>query len=227
MGTAGNLTFMVSVTDPPRTKLLFVKTPAGLTVRPRPPRVFGAATRRAAVSNLVFTTSRSGPGSAATGTKRYEAGQVLEFDDASNSQSIDPMLVNDVRESRHDTNLLDYEAIGLIGSELDDTLSISTAAYATVIDQLNSAIEARSDAETGLITVRKTIVEVDKAIAALDGVIVVVGADAGLEAIKSGLVARRSVLMSDVVSLTTTANESAALAISLNNRAGTIAQLVR
>lgn len=128
--------------------------------------VLTLAERRAMVGDLVFSVSSAKRSSLGNNSRQYEMGQILEFDDGQ-PNSIDPMLVNPITETRHDTNVLDSSSMGLTEEDLAVIASSSLTASAVLTASLNSIKQQRSDKEQIVLTKQKTINELTKTISAL------------------------------------------------------------
>lgn len=225
---AGNVTFTVSSTTPPRSQLLFVKTPVGLSRRKRSARLYTDKERRDVVAQLAISVSKSGASKVGSGMKQYEVGQILEFEALPPvTQNLNPMLVSATSDVRHDTNLLDYGAIGLSQDIQAAIEQESAAAYYNLQQQLNEAITKRRDLELDAQDTQKKLNEVNKTIDGLQGVLVVSPNNQTLLAAVTELEAKREELRTQQTRLVAEANEVAALATDLQAKVNKVAQLVR
>lgn len=226
-GVASNITFTISSTVPPRSQLLFVKTPVGLSRKQRSPRVYTDQERRAAVSQLAFSISASCGSIVGSGMKQYEVGQVLDFDTQQVIQALDPMLVSGTSDIRHDTNLMDYSAAGIDAVTQAAIELESATAFSELTAQLNDVIEDRKNLEVQSQDTQKLLNEVNKILDGLRGVVEVNPTSSTLHAAIVELEAKRVVLLAQQESLIVSANEAAALAAEIQVKVNRVAQLVR
>lgn len=182
--------------------------------------------RRSHLGELIYSTRQSNASSTQSGSKRYEAGQILEFDDVSDAPAVDVLSVDNGLDVRHDTNLLDYEALGISGTDLTDLLSESDAALRSLSEDLNAAIKDRLNAEADLATNQHLITELHKAIGAIEAVLTV-SSSTGLAAALDGLVVKLAEAETERDELTVAANEAAAEATVIRDKIVTVSQLVR
>ncbi len=165
---AGNVTFTISTTVPPRTNLIFPKISIGVVDRGR---IQSARTEslnyRKYLGALIFSVSSANPTQVGNNSRQYELGQVLEFTDDPRP-TIDPMFVAQTTEIQHNTNMLDYDAMGVSASDQDVIAAQSLITYTTLTNQLNLLKQQRSDAEIVVNTQQKTINEVTRTISALN-----------------------------------------------------------
>lgn len=222
-----NITFTISNGPPPRTELLFVKTPVALGIRGRLARVHSEIERRDAVSLLAYSTATNRNSNVSFGAKQFESGQTLDFDNDNDNISVDPMLVSQTTEVKHDTNLLDLSSLGID----DDTQSVinneSTFAYNSLLDDLNEVVGRRANYEADLRSTQKSLNEAIKAIDGLDGVLEVVPDNQSLISARFVLIQKRDDLLVQQSSLIDSANLAAAEAIVIRDKMVRVAQLVR
>lgn len=221
-----NVTFTISTDQPPRTQLLFVKTPVGLSRKKRSPRLYTDKQRRAVLSQLAFSVSSSHSHKITSGMKQYEVGQILEFQSGT-PVVLEPMLVAPIADIRHDTNLLDYQALGLPITTQSTIADEAAAAYTKLLVELNESITRRADYEIELQTTQKLINEIEKTIDGLTGVLEISPTNQILISAKNDLVAKRLVLAAALVEAAARANQEALVASALQTKANRIAQLVR
>ena len=226
-GVASNITFTISSTVPPRSQLLFVKTPVGLSRKRRSPRVYSDQERRATVSKLAFSVSASAGSIAGRGMKQYEVGQVLDFGGVQPIQVLNPMLVSSTSDTRHDTNLMDYSAAGIDAETQAAIESESATAFDELMTQLNDVVEERKNLEIQSQDTQKLLNEVNKILVGLRSVVEVNPTSTTLHAAIVELEARQVALLAQQESLIVSANEAAALAADIQIKASRVAQLVR
>lgn len=161
---SGSVTFTISNTTPPRTNLLFPKVPAGLVNKGREQAIPQSARRY--YGELIYTTSSARRQNVGNNTKQFEIGQVLEFGNQDNG-SVAPMLVSGTIEIQHNTNLLNYQDLGVSADEQQLIADQSAKTYIIVTDKLNGLRRDRADIEVSINTTRKIINETNRTIAAL------------------------------------------------------------
>lgn len=163
---AGNVTFLISTTLPPRSDLLFPKVPFGIIDKKKAPREITLIDRRNTVGSLVFSISRASRKEEGNNSRQYEIGQVLEFNEVS-GKAVAPMLVRDVTEIRHDTNIIDYEKMGLTSEEEQAIAELSLLTQDQLSDRLNEYKRLRSDAEQIVNVQQKLINDITRTINSL------------------------------------------------------------
>lgn len=222
---SGNVTFTVSTTEPPRTRLLFSQVPIGINILSKFPRSFTNKERRKTVGALAFTISTGKRTRVESGAKRFEAGQVLEFTDIDETAT-DPMLVGPDTTVRHDTNLLDLEKLGFTDSEVDQLDEASMEAFKQLSDQLNAQKSERANVEVQISDNKRLTNETRKAIDGLTAVLAVSPSDDLAQALER-LKADETELKADLDKLIEQANKLAADATTTRNDLFKVAQLVR
>jgi len=163
---AGNVTFLISNTTPPRSNLLFPKVPTGIVEKRKPPKEVVLVNRRSTFGNLVFSISKSTRKEEGNNARQFEIGQVLDFNDTS-GQVVDLMLVGTVTEIRHDTNVLDYEQMGLTPEEEQAIAELSLLTQDQLANRLNDLKQLRGDAEQVINVQQKLINDTTKTITSL------------------------------------------------------------
>ena len=169
VGVPGNTTFIISNTSPPRTNLTFPKIPTGVVLRQRDVIPTTLAQRRVQVGELIFTVSSAKRLELGNNSRQYELGDILDFT-TGDAPVVDPMLVNEVTEIRHDTNMLDNASMGLSDVDTAVIMAASIQAQAALTDQLNVLKQQRADTEQVVTTQQKIINETNKTISALQAI---------------------------------------------------------
>lgn len=164
---AGNVTFTISNNVPPRTNLIYPKITSGISDRKRTRLDTSLSERRAPLGELVYSISDSSRALEGNNSRQYEVGQILEFVTAT-TRTLVPMLVAPDTEIRHDTNLYDYNVLGLTAAELNIIEITSLTTKDDITTRLNQIRMQRADAEYEIQTLQKTINEADRNIAALN-----------------------------------------------------------
>lgn len=163
----GNVTFTISNTTPPRSTLVFPKLPsrtANIFPSRTPP---SQAEVRRQCGTLVFTVSAAGRTQAGNNSRQFEIGQVIPFGPNATTAVV-PMLVAKVTETRHDTNVLDYDAMGMVAEDQALIAAQSFRAHQALSGQLNDLKQKRADAEIMVTTQQKVINETNRTIAAME-----------------------------------------------------------
>ena len=165
-GKAGNVTYTISIQDPPKTNVRITQIPPGEELQPAPDKIFDDATRRAQFGELIYTiaeNSRSIPGS---NTKQFELGEILEFEENPPTQEIQPLESPTSLEIRHDTNVLDLASLGLSNEEIDELVAGSEQKQAELEKEFNSKNTEAKNLDTAITENQKKINETNKAIKA-------------------------------------------------------------
>lgn len=220
---AGNVTYTISDTAPPRGANQSTLLPLGVMLQRRGALTYTATQRRLAVGLLAYSMSSGGQTITSSTTKMFEAGQVLEFDDVA-AVTVDPMLVAQDTSIRHDTNTLDYGALGLGTDDISTITSGASAALASLQDQLTALKQQRADAEATIATLQTQINEATKTIAAVQ---VLAGLEADVAPILAKLQATLAGLEAAQVAEIESANGYAAQASAVLDQITSVAQLVR
>ncbi len=166
----GNITYTISNSTPPRTNLLFAKINSGVANRKRNQQELDLFTIRQNNGSLVFSVASSTRSTEGNNSRIYEIGQVLEFSDAP-VQTITPMYVSKVSETRHDTNQFDYDLLGLTSDEVEVINRQSIIAYNALTDKLNLVRQARANAEIEIVNQQKIINDTTRNIDALQVIV--------------------------------------------------------
>ncbi len=163
---AGNVTFTISNNPPPRADLAFVKVPIGVVSRKKSKSTVSEFERRKTVGELIFTVSKASRSDEGNNVRQYELGQVYDFVETS-GKTVDPMLVSLSTEIRHDTNIIDYGALGLTKDEQSALESVTFAAQNDLMSRLNEIRQQRANADEAINTNQKIINDTNKAITGL------------------------------------------------------------
>jgi uncharacterized coiled-coil protein SlyX len=166
----GSVTYIISNQNPPRTNLIYPKISNGIINRRRQIKEVQLTDRRQQLGDLVFSVSGARRQQAGNNSRQFEIGQLLEFDD-SQFQVAKPMLVPPLTETRHDTNVFDYGAMGVSEDEQEVIRNASLKAQADLTARLNQLKRLRADAEVMVNTQQKTINEINRTLAGLDAIL--------------------------------------------------------
>ena len=214
----GNITYTISMSSPPQGPLREIQLPAAIERRQREPiNLIKPEGKR------VYTNTLSGASSIGSAKKQYEVGQILEFTTAVES-ILQPMLVANALEIRHDTNILDLLSLGLSQSEIDAINASADAQFASLNDSLSIARQERIDTETAISENKKSQNETQKAIDALTQLVIL---DNTLQSVLDALQLKLSEYVAQAEMLVAAANEQAEAAFDLEKKIMAIAQMVR
>lgn len=221
---AGDVTFTISNSAPPRTSLSFSKLPPGIAMRKRDPKTIDSLTRRAGVDVLLFTVQKTGRSADESGIKRYEVGQLLDFTDLQPVRSLDQNLAGTYSEMRHDTGLLDYDKLGFTAEQQAVVESESDMMYRRFEIDLGTSRAAYSALQVGIIDNQKLMTETTKA---FDALVAMGSVDPVIVKMITDLMIRKSDLNSERGRLVNAANDESKRAASILAKLRSLAQLVR
>lgn len=160
----GNVTFTISNNVPPRTNLVFPKLPTLNGVSREQP--VDVVRRRSDFGKLIFTVSSANRSETGNANATFTIGRVLEFNEKQ-VVAINPMLVPNDLQIRHDVNNLDY---GIIGVDEADQNIINNSALEVqnkLTAELNEVRLLRLNAETIINIQQKIINDTNRAIGAM------------------------------------------------------------
>ena len=221
---AGNVTFTISSTEPPRTSLLFPKLPPGVSGRRRTPKVIDVAQRRKDVNNLLFTINSVSRAVTATSIRQYEVGQLLNFGDVESLRALDPDTSGFSSEIRHDTGLLDYERLGFTPSQQQVVEAEADLAYRRLEVELSSNRQDNSDLQIQIGENKKLLTEAGKA---LDALSAMGSSDPIIVAMVANLMTKRQTLNAQLGTLINRANAASRAASATLAALRDMAQVVR
>ncbi len=222
---SGNVTFVISAAPPPRTNLVFPKVPRGVLQRQKIPQVVDDVSIRAALGGLAYSVSRATQTQPGNNAKQFEIGQVIEFGTTA-AADISPMLVAPITETRHDTNVFDYTALGLSDDEQRFLADTAMAAHRTIQQQLNVVKTGRADAEREINTQQKIVNEATRNLSALQIVYDATG-DQEVKKLVDKFQQRADTASAKVAEATTLANSYAVQARDLQDRLIALAVVVK
>ena len=140
---SGNITFMISMTSPPRTDLLFQKAPNGIILK-QLPSVGDSKDNRVAGAELIYSISNANRSKSNNNDSLYQSGDILEFEYSSNKK-LELTKTGDYVEVRHDTKIYDYEKLGITQTEVDLIHSLSYKTMDELSNKLNTLKSKWSD----------------------------------------------------------------------------------
>jgi hypothetical protein len=160
-GGSGNVTWLISSTDPPRSVESFQQIPPAESIRRRDPPTFTDRQRRDAMGDAVFSLSQGSQSIVGTAVKQFEIGQILEFEDETLPETtITPLpAMVDIQQN---TNLLDLSALGLTDSEIDRVTQESEKVKKQIEDEIVSLKRNVDDMSISINENQKRINEADK-----------------------------------------------------------------
>jgi len=167
---AGNVTFVISSNDPPKTGELFLQLPPVEDQRSAPDRVFNKLDSRKFLGNLVFDITVSGISSSGSGTKQFEIGEILDFNNAEN-RNVDVYELESI-ELRQDTNVVDFERHGISKSEYEELVRNARKQMNEITEEiakLGTQLKANTD------NVSANQAEINQSNKLLDNIVVVQG----------------------------------------------------
>jgi molecular chaperone GrpE (heat shock protein) len=164
---AGNVTYLISNTIPPRSDLLFPKVPIGIVEKKFRQRDIVIVKRRDTFGELIFSISKASRQEEGNNAKQFEIGRILEFNDES-GKSVQPMFVAATTEMRHDTNILNYDQMGLTAEEQRAVSELSLVTQDALTESLNEHRRLRADAEQVINVNQKLINDLTKTIDSLE-----------------------------------------------------------
>lgn len=157
---AGNVTFTISSTEPPRPKNASIKIPNGLA-----PQIPRKPISRSNFGELVFTISDANRTILSNSTKQYILGDVLEFQAAGTNAAISEAPTT-LLEIRHDLTRIDYKSLGLS----DDDINILSAESSNVQEEIRTALAIKQkqydDIITSISNLQTVLNETQKALSA-------------------------------------------------------------
>ena len=214
----GNITYTVSMTAPPNGPLTEVQLPAAIEQRQRAPiNTLKPGGQR------VYTNTLSNASSIGSAKKQFEVGQILEFATTEES-TLQPMLVSNTLEVRHDTNILDLSSLGVSQANITAINNTADTQFTNLNIQLNSIRQARIDTETDISENQKNQNETQKAI---DALVQLVQYDSSLQSVLDSLLAKLAEFAAQMDGLIVIANQQASDASDLENQIMAVAQMVR
>jgi len=164
---AGSVTFTVSNQTPTRSELIYPKIPQQIIERPKYIRSKDILKRRNTMGDLVVSINNSKTKQLGNNNKIYEIGQVLSFGETT-LKSLDPMLVNDKNEVKHNINKLDYARMNVNSDEASIIQTKSLLIYEKLVKELNNIKTNRRDYEIIIQSNQKIINDTNRTINALN-----------------------------------------------------------
>jgi hypothetical protein len=213
---AGDFTFTISATKPPKSDLIESQLPAAIANKKR------SATRSTHLGQRIYTDTRSNAATIGSLKKQFEVGQILEFALGVPS-TVQPMLVSNTLEIRHNTNILDLKSLGVSQIQSDYVDKLASDQFIALNSELDRLRQARIDTETAITENQKDQNEAQKAIAALNQL----SQTDTIQKILKTLQDKLSELISDAVILIDMANEQSTNASIVANKILAVAQMVR
>ena len=215
---SGNVTYIISMTTPPKGPLTEIQLPAAIEYRKRQP-----IEPKKPDGQRVYTNTLSNASSIGSAKKQFEVGQVLEFG-VSEESTLQPMLASNPLQIRHDTNILDLSSLGVSQEDITAINNSADTQFTILNAELSTVRQTRIDTETDITENQKNQNETKKAIAALEQL---VQSDPSLQSVLDSLKVKLAAFVVQMNALVAMANEQADAATNLENRILAVAQMVR
>lgn len=161
LNEAGNITFTVSDTRPPRSELIFPQIPTGLYYRKRPsprPDTY--------VGKPIFYISTANNPTLNNSTQQFEVGQYLD-ENTPIAFNLTDINVNSPYASTHNLNLFDYDSMGLNLTEINSIDYNSKKIFYDLNIKLNSLKAAVGSDDLNINKLQKQLNETAKTIDAV------------------------------------------------------------
>lgn len=220
----GNVTFTISTTSPPRSALSFPKIPPGLAFKKRQVKQLDEAERRSSLGDLIFTVSKASRALAGNNAQQFEIGSVLSFEDGP-TRSVDPMLVSEKTQNRHDLFVIDYEKLDLDESDKAVIEESAAAVHKTLVSRLNDIKRQRADLEEQVKVNQKVINEIKKTLNALE--IISENSDTDVSGMQEELNAKLDIEYATRDAYIDEANQLAAEAVVVKDKINTISTVTK
>lgn len=203
---AGDVTFTISSTEPPRPKNASIKIPEGLA--PKIPRQVIA---RSNFGELVFTISNANKSVLNNATKPYFVGDVLEFNQTATVLPVTNAPTS-LLEIRHDLNRIDYSALGLSVEEVELLNKESDSAQSELRTNLAIKQKQYDDIISNISNLQIVLNETRKAITATN----IIYEQSGSESIKEIIVKLEIKLAETSAQIDTLTEQSASVSAEVN-----------
>jgi hypothetical protein len=159
----GDVIFTISSNDPPRSTSTLFQLLRSEELTSLPPRTISKRERRNRLGELVFTVSIGSQNFVGSGKKSFEVGQLLDFDDVVEEETVSDLLAPNVLELQQNTNKLSLESMGLTEEEADLLVSSAEDQLEEALDRYNNVKTSISNKEAEISTNQKLINETRKA----------------------------------------------------------------
>lgn len=161
--TPGNVTWVISSNDPPRMTDNTQILPQIEEIKTLPPIIFNPSKRQVNTGAYVFNLSYSEKSKVGIGEKFYEAGQILEFNDAEDQPVVNLLSVPDVLDLQQDTNELNVSDMGLTPEEINRLNTESRKKMNTLISDLNDTLASIKSTTVSIQDNQRSLNETKKA----------------------------------------------------------------
>jgi hypothetical protein len=163
---AGNITFLVSSTDPPRPQTTTLQLFRGEELRELPQRVFTEKDREKTLGQLFASLAFGSKAVAGQGKKPLEIGQLLEFITQQEQVLPEALAGPEQLDIQHDLNLLDLEAAGLNDEEIDELQETAQTRFKELVGEFKAFQTTIASTKIKIDSNQRTTNEVRKAIQA-------------------------------------------------------------
>lgn len=159
----GNVSFLISTTDPPRSQLRFrqfvpyIDVPAAIILTPAPRSAYGA---------LAFTTALTVYGAVGQSGQQYAIGDVLDFLAVTIQAPAALPVDQSALTLQHDLRVIDADLMGLTATQADQLSAGATIALAQLTGQLTDLRVQQDETEVALGRTRLALNETMAALAA-------------------------------------------------------------
>lgn len=164
--TSGSVTYTISG-DPPKSDIQVIRLPVIEEEKSLPEAIFSEDERRPQYGELIYTIAKSGRSNPGSSIKQFEVGEILEFEDNSNTEEIILSSIPNTIEIRHDTNVLDLESAGLSEDEINLITTESEKKKQILEEQFTTQKAELNDFDVALAENQKKLNENKKAIRAV------------------------------------------------------------
>lgn len=205
-----SVSWTISSQDPPRSTQTLFQLLRSEQLKELPPLIYSDKERRQSFGELIFKVMTSGQSDIGSGTKSYEVGQILEFDDVQEPSDIVDLNVPDRIELQQNTNILDLTSVGLSDEQSEQLVSFATEQFKESTIELNATYNMINVVRANIDANQKLVNETRKA---RDAAKVVFAASTDQQIVdilnnkEIQLLSERDVLISQLNQLTNDANE--------------------
>lgn len=160
---SNNVTWLISSTEPPRSIERFTKVPIAEEYRTLKPL---DDNRKRDVGDLIFTINEADEKIVGSSRQQYYEGELLEFSDDAITKLDD--ISNNRIESRHNTNVVDGESIGLTEAEVNEIINGSNKKYKELSIEFIDTKQEITTIEITISELQKSLNDVRRAIGAVE-----------------------------------------------------------
>lgn len=159
----GDVIFTISSNDPPRSSNTLFQLLRSEELLTLPAKTITKKERRGRLGDLIFTVNVGSQNFVGSGTKSFEVGQLLDFDDVVEDTQVSTLFVPDVLELQQNTNKLNLESMGLSDDEITLLTDNAEKQLESSLGTYNTIKTDISDKEAEISSNQKLINETRKA----------------------------------------------------------------